>query len=49
MGSGTRPAWPHAYFLDDRTDRAAYSDAFFRNLGWHVVDGRVKAYGIPVG
>ena len=36
----------HAYFLDFRTDRAAYIDAFFGNLDWAVVNGWISAYGI---
>ena len=39
--------YEHAYFLDYQTDRAAYIDAFFRNLDWNVVNGWVGAYGIP--
>jgi Fe-Mn family superoxide dismutase len=38
--------YEHAYFLDYRTDRAAYIEAFFRNLDWAVVNGWVTAYGI---
>ena len=41
--------YEHAYFLDYQTDRAAYIDAFLRNLDWDVVNGWVKAYGIQVG
>ena len=37
----------HAYFLDYRTDRAAYIDAFFSNLDWGVVNGWLSAYEIP--
>ena len=36
----------HAYFLDYRTDRAAYIDAFLANLDWDVVNGWIAAYGI---
>lgn len=39
--------YEHAYFLDYQTDRAAYIEAFFRNLDWGVVNGWVSAYGIP--
>ena len=39
--------YEHAYFLDYRTDRAAYIDAFLRNLDWSVVNGWVAAYSIP--
>ncbi len=38
--------YEHAYFLDYRTDRASYIDAFFNNLDWGVVDEWVAAYGI---
>ncbi|HXF98846.1 MAG TPA: Fe-Mn family superoxide dismutase [Gaiellaceae bacterium] len=40
--------YEHAYFLDYQTDRAAYIDAFFRNLDWSVVNGWVEAYRIPL-
>jgi superoxide dismutase, Fe-Mn family len=39
--------YEHAYFLDYQTDRAAYIDAFFRNLDWSVVNGWIAAYRIP--
>jgi Fe-Mn family superoxide dismutase len=38
--------YEHAYFLDYRTDRAAYIDAFFNNLDWTVVNNWVQQYGI---
>ena len=38
--------YEHAYFLDYRTDRAAYIDAFFNNLDCGVVDDWVGVYGI---
>jgi superoxide dismutase, Fe-Mn family len=38
--------YEHAYWLDFRTDRAAYIDAFFANLDWGVVDEWVAGYGI---
>ena len=38
--------YEHAYFLDSQTDRAAYIEAFLKNLDWTVVNGRVEAYGI---
>jgi superoxide dismutase, Fe-Mn family len=41
--------YEHAYFLDYQTDRAAYIDAFFRNLDWDVVNGWVASYQIPAG
>jgi superoxide dismutase, Fe-Mn family len=40
--------YEHAYFLDYQTDRAAYIDAFLRNLDWSVVNGWISAYRIPV-
>jgi Fe-Mn family superoxide dismutase len=39
--------YEHAYFLDYQTDRAAYIDAFLRNLDWAVVNRWVEAYNIP--
>ncbi len=39
--------YEHAYFLDYQTDRAAYIEAFFRNLDWAAVNGWVEAYRIP--
>ncbi len=39
--------YEHAYFLDYQTDRAAYIEAFFRNLDWGVVNGWIAAYRIP--
>ena len=36
--------YEHAYFLDYRTDRASYIDAFFNNLDWDAVNGWVDAY-----
>lgn len=38
--------YEHAYFLDYRTDRASYIDAFFDNLDWDVVNGWITQYGI---
>jgi Fe-Mn family superoxide dismutase len=40
--------YEHAYFLDYRTDRAAYIDAFFNNLDWVTVDDWVSRYQIPL-
>jgi Fe-Mn family superoxide dismutase len=40
--------YEHAYFLDYQTDRAAYIDAFLRNLDWTVVNGWIASYRIPV-
>ncbi len=39
--------YEHAYFLDYQTDRAAYIEAFFKNLDWSVVNGWIDAYRIP--
>jgi Fe-Mn family superoxide dismutase len=39
--------YEHAYFLDYQTDRAAYIEAFLRNLDWAVVNRWVEAYNIP--
>ena len=38
--------YEHAYFLDYRTDRASYIDAFFDNLDWDVVNGWIQQYGV---
>jgi len=40
--------YEHAYFLDYRTDRASYIDAFFNNVDWGVVNGWVSSYDIPI-
>jgi superoxide dismutase, Fe-Mn family len=40
--------YEHAYFLDYQTDRAAYIEAFFRNLDWSVVNGWIDTYRVPV-
>jgi superoxide dismutase, Fe-Mn family len=40
--------YEHAYFLDYRTDRAAYIDAFFDNLDWATVNDWVSKYQIPL-
>ena len=39
--------YEHAYFLDYRTDRASYIDAFFDNLDWTTVNDWVQRYQIP--
>jgi Fe-Mn family superoxide dismutase len=39
--------YEHAYFLDYRTDRASYIDAFFDNLDWATVNDWVQRYQIP--
>ena len=39
--------YEHAYFLDYQTDRAAYIEAFLRNLDWGVVNQWVEAYSVP--
>ena len=41
--------YEHAYFLDYQTDRAAYIEAFLRNLDWGVVNGWVESYRVPIG
>jgi superoxide dismutase, Fe-Mn family len=38
--------YEHAYFLDYRTDRASYIDAFFHNLDWATVNDWVSGHGI---
>jgi Fe-Mn family superoxide dismutase len=40
--------YEHAYCLDYQTDRAAYIDAFVRNLDWSVVNGWARSYRIPL-
>jgi superoxide dismutase, Fe-Mn family len=40
--------YEHAYFLDYRTDRSAYIDAFFDNLDWRTVNDWVSKYAIPL-
>jgi Fe-Mn family superoxide dismutase len=40
--------YEHAYFLDYRTDRAAYIDAFFQNLDWTTINNWVSGYSIPL-
>ena len=40
--------YEHAYFLDYRTDRASYIDAFFDNLDWTTVNDWVGRYQIPL-
>jgi superoxide dismutase, Fe-Mn family len=39
--------YEHAYFLDYRTDRASYIDAFFDNLDWATVNDWAQRYQIP--
>jgi superoxide dismutase, Fe-Mn family len=38
--------YEHAYFLDYRTDRGAYIDAFFNNLDWATVNDWAAKYEI---
>jgi Fe-Mn family superoxide dismutase len=38
--------YEHSYWLDYRTDRGSYIDAFFENLDWGVVNEWVAGYGI---
>jgi superoxide dismutase, Fe-Mn family len=40
--------YEHAYFLDYRTDRSSYIDAFFDNLDWTTVNDWVARYQIPL-
>ena len=40
--------YEHAYFLDYRTDRASYIDAFFNNLDWATIEGWASQYQIPM-
>jgi Fe-Mn family superoxide dismutase len=40
--------YEHAYFLDYRTDRASYIDAFFDNLDWATINDWVARYQIPL-
>src|SRR5437867_578630 len=40
--------YEHAYFLDYRTDRASYIEAFFNNLDWTTVNDWVSKYQIPL-
>jgi Fe-Mn family superoxide dismutase len=40
--------YEHAYFLDYRTDRASYIEAFFNNLDWGVVNSWVAGYQVPL-
>ena len=39
--------YEHAYFLDYQTDRAAYIEAFLRNLDWGVVNSWVESLPHP--
>ncbi|HKC22680.1 MAG TPA: Fe-Mn family superoxide dismutase [Gaiellaceae bacterium] len=38
--------YEHAYFLDYRTDRASYIEAFFDNLDWSTINDWVSKYQI---
>jgi Fe-Mn family superoxide dismutase len=40
--------YEHAYYLDYRTDRASYIDAFMNNLDWATIEGWIAAYEIPL-
>jgi len=40
--------YEHAYFLDYRTDRSSYIDAFFDNVDWTTVNDWVSKYQIPL-
>ena len=39
--------YEHAYFLDYRTDRASYIDAFLDNLDWATVNDWASKYQLP--
>lgn len=36
-------AWEHAFMTDYKFDRAAYIEAFFKNINWEPVEARLKA------
>jgi superoxide dismutase, Fe-Mn family len=38
--------YEHAYWMDYGTGRAAYIDAFFKNLNWGYVEERAKGIGL---
>lgn len=38
--------YEHAYWADFGTDRAAYIDAFLKNLDWDVIIAKAEAHGI---
>jgi Fe-Mn family superoxide dismutase len=40
--------YEHAYFLDYRTDRASYIEAFFNNLDWTAVNAWMSEYQVPL-
>lgn len=45
--AGFRPilvmdVWEHAYLLDHGSERAKYVEAFFANIAWEVVNGRLR-------
>jgi Fe-Mn family superoxide dismutase len=40
--------YEHAYFLDYRTDRASYIEAFFNNLDWTTVNDWASSYQISL-
>ncbi len=46
--AGCRPilvmdVWEHAFMLDYQLNRAGYIEAFFKNINWQVVAGRIQA------
>jgi Fe-Mn family superoxide dismutase len=46
--AGFRPilvmdVWEHAYLLDHGSERATYVEAFFTNVAWRIVDGRLTS------
>jgi superoxide dismutase, Fe-Mn family len=40
--------YEHAYFLDYRTDRSSYIDAFFENLDWATINDWASKYQISL-
>ena len=37
--------WEHAYLLDFKTERPKYIEAFFSNIDWDAVEGRITQAG----
>lgn len=38
--------YEHAYFVDYATARKKYIDAFFSNIDWNEINGRIEKYGV---
>ncbi len=38
--------YEHAYFIDYATARKKYIDAFFGNIDWNEINGRIGKYGV---